>query len=393
MKQIKLSRRAGGVKPSPTLAIAAKAAQMKAAGEKVLSLSAGEPDFPTPEHIRRAAIAAMEAGYTGYSPSAGIPPLREAIRRQARERLGVDYSDAQVVVGCGAKQCLAHAMLALLDEGDEVIIPSPYWVSYPEQAQLCGARPVLLPLEPGGRLNPNSLKKAITAHSRLLVLNSPSNPSGLVIDADTLRGIAELVREHELCVLSDDIYDQLVYDGKNCPHLLQVAPELADRTIVVNGLSKAYSMTGWRLGWALGPQPVIAAMRAFTDQTTSCAVTFVQHAAVAALQSPPQVVSSMVTQFEKRRNRLLELLGRIPGLKAWRPQGAFYVMVQVTNFLGEEIPTDVDFAARLLEVEKVALVPGQPFGAPGFVRLSFATSLEVIEEAVERLGRFLSKRG
>ncbi len=396
MNRPRLSQRAAQVKPSATLAITAKAAQMRAAGEKVLPLSAGEPDFPTPAHIRRAAVEAMEAGHTGYSPSAGIPPLRAALRKFGAERLGLEYSDAQVVVGCGAKQCLANAMLALLDPGDEVIVPSPYWVSYPEQVRLCGAEPVFLPPRPDGGLDTAALRKAVTPRTRMLVLNSPSNPSGRIVDEDALRQVAQVVEAGQLTVLSDDIYDRIVFDGLRCPHLLQVAPQLRDRVIAVNGLSKAYSMTGWRLGWALGPAEVIAAMRSLQDQTTSNAVTFVQHAALAALASPPQVVDEMVVEIEKRRDRLLALLGGIKGLSALRPEGAFYVMVDLKAILGRKfggrrVVSGVDFAEVLLESAKVAVVPGEPFGAPGWIRLSFATSLPAIEEAVARIASMVEK--
>jgi len=392
---MRLSERIMSVKPSPTLAMQAKANALKAAGEVVFPLAAGEPDFPTPEPIRRACVRALDEGHTGYTASAGIPALRAAIRRLYRERHNLAFEDNQVVVCCGAKQALLNAFLSLLDPGSEAIIQAPYWVSYPEQIRLCGATPVLLPPAKGGsQINLPALAMAITSRTRVIVLNSPCNPTGQVASEDELRQVAKLAIERDLVVVSDDIYDRLLFDGRKFVSVAQLVPELAARCVLVNGVSKSYSMTGWRLGYAVGPADLIAAMRKVQDQSTSNATTFVQHAVVTALQSPPEIVEEMVRAFEQRRNRMVELLRALPGVECPMPAGTFYAFpsfagVLGKSFMGERIETTQRLSELLLEQEHVATVAGEAFGAPGHIRFSFATNIDVIEAGLERVGHFL----
>jgi aspartate aminotransferase len=301
------------------------------------------------------------------------------------------------VVTCGAKQALYNAMQALLEPGDRVAMQAPYWVSYPDQAILAGAEPLVLPMQAGGfGLNREALAGLTDERLRLIVLNSPSNPTGHVLGDDDLDAVAELVRRRDLTVICDDIYDKLVFDGRQPPHLLRRHPDLADRTLVVNGLSKTYSMTGWRLGWALGPATLIGAMRKIQDQSTSNATTFVQHAGVTALRSGPELVAGMLAAFTRRRTMLVEGLNGLPGVTCALPDGAFYAFPSFSSLLGRRsgdrpLTTTIQLAEELLERERVAVVPGDAFGAPGYLRFSFACSQEDIVEAVARVGRFLTQ--
>jgi aspartate aminotransferase len=394
---MQLSRRVLDLEPSPTLAIQARAKALKAAGEAVFSLAAGEPDFKTPEHIRRAATRAMEAGLTGYTPSAGVPELREAVRRQYREKMGLSYEDNQVTVGCGAKQCLLNAFLSLLEAGTSAIVQAPYWVSYPEQIKLCGAKPVILPPPKSGfGFDVGALAKAIDKSTRVVVLNSPCNPTGQVIEESDLKTVAELALKHDLTVVSDDIYDQLIYDGKKLRNIVQVEPKMGDRTVLVNGVSKTYSMTGWRLGYAVGPAVLIGAMRKIQDQSTSNATTFVQYGAIEALASPPEIVETMVKSFDERRRRMVALLSEVPGVLCPLPAGAFYAFADFSAVLkkshqGKQLASSMRLAELLLEEERVAVIPGEAFGAPGHLRFSFAASMNTIEEGLARVKRFVEK--
>lgn len=391
-----LSQRAQALPASPTLAISARAAELRRAGERVFSLAAGQPDFPTPEHIRRAAQDALEAGHTGYAPSAGVPELRVAIRDYAAARLGVQYKDDQVVVGCGAKQCLANCFLALLDPGSRAVIQAPYWVSYPEQVRLCGAEPLIVAAPQQGILDLAGIRRGLEQGARLVVLNSPANPTGEVASPEELDGLAELLREFDCYLVSDDIYERITFFPGPCPHLLRLHPGLAGRVIVVNGVSKAYSMTGWRLGWALGPAPVVGAMRRIQDHTTANAVTFVQYAAVAALHSPPGVVEDMVRQFSRRLQLVCELLDNMPDISYRRPRGAFYLMLDVQRLLGSRwqgqvIGSATRLAEILIDSQRVAVVPGDAFGAPGFLRISIASAPDDLQQAVVRLGKLIEQ--
>jgi aspartate aminotransferase len=392
---MKLASRVQQLEPSPTLAITAKAKALKAAGEDVLSLAAGEPDFATPEHIRKAAVAAMEAGHTGYAPSAGVPALRDMIRQTYEKELGLSYTDDQVVVSCGAKHCLYNAFMSILDGDSQAIVQAPYWVSYPEQVRLSGAEPLIIPApEAGVGLNIAGMQTAITPKTRAIILNSPCNPTGHVDSSEDLEAIAKLAIDNDLIVISDDIYDKLIFDGREFVSIVKLVPAMKDRTVVINGVSKSYAMTGWRLGYALGPPEIISAMRKIQDQSTSNATTFVQHAAIEALKSPPEIVQKMANAFEKRRNIVVELLNAIPGLECRKPAGTFYAFVKFAAVIGRElngqkVESTLQLAEILLDQERVAVIPGEAFGAPGYLRLSFATSEDVLKEAVARIKRLI----
>jgi aspartate aminotransferase len=394
---MQISRRVQDVKPSPTLSLQARAKALKAAGERVMSLAAGEPDFPTPEHIRRAAARALEAGQTGYAPSAGVPALREAVRDLYLRELGLSYGDDQVVVSCGAKQCLFNAFQTLLDPGSQAIIQAPYWVSYPDQVRLCGAVPVILEApESGFGYNLKALAESINERTRVIVLNSPCNPTGEILSDSDLQEVARLAVEHDLVVVSDDIYDKLIFDGRKFTSIVQLDPRMQERTVLVNGVSKTYAMTGWRLGYAVGPPEIIAGMRKVQDQSTSNAVTFVQYAAVEALASPPEVVEKMVRAFDQRRRKIVELLGAIQDVSCAMPGGTFYSFPDFSGFLQraqKDIPDAYKLSDLLLDRERVAVMPGDPFGAPGYLRISYAASMEVIEEGCARIRRFVEGHG
>ncbi len=392
---MRLASRVQQLKPSPTLAITAKAKALKAAGEDVLSLAAGEPDFATPEHIRKAAVAAMEAGHTGYAPSAGVPALRDTIRQTYEKELGLSYTDDQVVVSCGAKHCLYNAFMSILDGDSQAIVQAPYWVSYPEQVRLSGAEPLIVAApEAGVGLNIAGIRAAITPKTRAIILNSPCNPTGHVDGSEDLEAIAKLAIDNDLIVISDDIYDKLIFEGREFVSIVKLVPAMKDRTVVINGVSKSYAMTGWRLGYALGPPEIISAMRKIQDQSTSNATTFVQHAAIEALKSPPEIVQKMANAFEKRRNIIVELLNAIPGLECRKPAGTFYAFVKFAAVIGRElngqkVESTLQLAEILLDQERVAVIPGEAFGAPGYLRLSFAASEDVIKEAVTRIKRLI----
>jgi len=389
---MRLSRRAEQIKPSATLAIDAKAKQLKAEGVDVLGFGAGEPDFPTPPHIVDAAIAALRGGDTRYTPVGGTAELKGAICHSLERDYGLAYTPGEVTVSCGAKHTLFNLFLALLDEGDEVIIPSPFWVSYPEQVQVAGATPVLVPTreEDGFRLRPEELERAITPRTRALVLNSPSNPTGAMYGRLHLEALAEVLRHRDIVVVSDDIYQKLVYQGGRFVGILEVAPDLRDRVVIVNGVSKAYAMTGWRIGYAAGPTKLLAAMEKIQSQATSNPTSFAQKAAAIALTGPQECVGEMVAAFAKRRNFLVEGLNSLPGIRCPLPQGAFYAFPNVSGLYGSrfedrEIRDSFELSRFFLDQARVAVVPGAPFGSDEHVRLSYATSLEVVQEALGRL--------
>jgi aspartate aminotransferase len=395
---VKLSRRAQSVQPSPTLAITARAKAMQAAGADVISLSAGEPDFGTPEHVRRAGIEAIESGFTRYTATAGTPELRRAIAEKHRRENDLSYDPATEVVACvGAKHAIYGALQVLVDEGDEVLVPAPYWVSYPDMTRLAGGTPVFVPCraEDGFVVRASEIEARITERTAALILNSPSNPTGAVYPRKTLEEIAEVVRRHpRLVVISDDIYEHLIYTGEAFANLLNVAPDLRDRTVVVNGLSKSFSMTGWRIGWALGPREVIGAMQRLQDQSTSNPTSITQAAAVAALSGGNDFVVEMRKAFDERRRFVQRRLSEIPGVTCPEIGGAFYAFFDVRPLLGRSFrgeplgESSARFCEILLEEFHVAMVPGVAFGAEGFVRLSFATSLAALENGLDRLEAF-----
>jgi aspartate aminotransferase len=392
-----LAHRLDRIKPSPTIAVTSKARSLKAAGRDVIGLGAGEPDFDTPANIRAAAARAIEEGQTRYTDVDGTPALKQAIVRKFQRENGLDYTTDQISVGSGGKQVLYNALMATLNPGDEVIIPAPYWVSYPDMVLLAEGVPVIVPcsIEQGFKLTPTALEASITAKTKWLILNSPSNPTGAAYTADELRALAEvLLRYPHVWVMTDDIYEHLTFDDFPFTTIAQVAPALFERTLTVNGVSKSYSMTGWRIGYAGGPQPLIKAMAIIQSQSTSNPSSVSQAAAVAALDGPQEFIKERATVFQARRDLVVSMLNQAPGLHCPSPQGAFYVYPSCAGIIGKKTPqghvlrTDEDFATRLLEAEGVAVVHGEAFGLSPFFRISYATSDSVLEEACARIQRF-----
>ncbi len=392
-----LSDRLARVKPSPTIAVSALAAELKAAGRDVIALGAGEPDFDTPEHIKAAARAAIDAGRTKYTAVDGIAELKEAVCEKFRRDNGLAYTPAQVSVGSGGKQVLYNALTATLDEGDEVIIPAPYWVSYPDMVRLAGGVPVVVPAGPedGFRLTPARLEAAITPRTRWLIFNSPANPTGAGYSRTELKALTDVLMRHpHVWVLSDDIYEHLVFDGFEFCTPAEVEPGLKGRTLTVNGVSKAYAMTGWRIGYAAGPEELIAAMRKIQSQSTSCPCSISQWAAVEALTGPQDFLEEWRAVFRRRRDLVVEGLNAAPGIDCPVPQGAFYVYPSIGGCIGRTsaggtvISDDEAFARALLEEEGVAVVFGAAFGLSPHIRVSYATSDEALKEACARIRRF-----
>lgn len=392
-----IAKRLSAVKPSPTLAVTTKAKELKAQGVDVVDLGIGEPDFPTPKHICDAAKAALDRGETKYVPVAGTLAFRQAICDKLKRENGLDYTPDQITVNCGGKGTLYNLIIATVDEGDEVVIPAPYWVSYPDMVRLAGGTPVFVTgrEENGFKITPADLEKAITPKTKWFVLNSPSNPSGAAYSREELRALADVLARHEnVWILSDEIYEHIVYDGFKSCSIAAVAPELKDRTMTVNGLSKSFSMTGWRVGYAAGPVEVIKAMNKVQSQSTSHAVSFCQAAGVVALNSPIDFLAERNATFKARRDLVVAKLNAVKGMSCRTPEGAFYLYPSVAGCIGKKTPdgkvieTDTDFASALLEAEGVAVVPGVAFGLSPYFRLSYATSTEALEKACERIKRF-----
>jgi len=395
---VKLSARAAQVKPSETLAITAKANALRAEGRDVIGFGAGEPDFDTPAHIKAAAAQAIEAGFTKYTPVGGTDELKDAIIAKLKRDNNLEYKRTEVVVSCGAKHSLYNIAQALLNEGDEVIIPAPYWVSYPDITVLAGGKPVILPTAEadGFKMKPEQLRAAITGRTRAVIVNSPSNPTGAAYSPDELKALAGVLADKDIIVISDDIYEKIIYAGFSFANIATVAPELRDRTIVVNGVSKAYAMTGWRIGYAAGSADVIAAMGKLQGQNTSNPASISQKAAVAALNGDQQVVSAMAAEFKKRRDVIVALLNDINGVKCLLPEGAFYVFPNVSalygrSFKGSKINNSTDFINYLLDEANVAIVPGAAFGSDAHIRLSYATSMKNIEEGLKRIKNAIAR--
>jgi aspartate aminotransferase len=384
---MKLAVRVQQVTPSLTLVVDAKAKAMKREGIDVCSFSAGEPDFDTPQHIRQAAIDAIDSGKTRYGPAAGEPALRAAIAHKLKVENGLSYEPENILVTNGGKHSLYNLMMALLDPGDEVIIPAPYWVSYPEMVKLAEGVPVIVPTTAaaGYKMSADQLRAAVTPKTKLVVLNSPSNPTGMVYDAEEIRALAQVIEEKDLLVVSDEIYERLLYDGAQHLSIGSISPEMQARTIVSNGFAKAYAMTGWRVGYLAGPLDLIKAATTIQSHSTSNVCTFAQHGAIVALESSQDCVQEMLVAFDGRRRAIVKLLREIPGLSCPMPNGAFYVLADVGD-LG--LPS-LEFCSRLLEQEYVAAVPGVAFGADRCVRLSYATDLNTIERGIERLDKFV----
>jgi aspartate aminotransferase len=392
-----LADRLSRIKPSPTIAVTSKARALKAAGRDVIGLGAGEPDFDTPENIRAAGIRAIEGGQTRYTDVDGTPELKKAICAKFARENGLTYTPDQVTVGVGGKQVLYNALMATLNAGDEVIIPAPYWVSYPDMVQLAEGTPVSVacPAENGFKLQPADLEAAITPKTKWLILNSPSNPTGAAYTADELKALgAVLLRHAHVYIMTDDMYEHLVYDDFKFTTIAQVVPELYDRTLTVNGVSKSYSMTGWRIGYAAGPKALIKAMGVIQSQSTSNPTSISQAAAVEALNGPQDFIKERAGVFQKRRDLVVSMLNQATGLHCPNPEGAFYVYPSCAGTIGKTAPTgkvietDEDFASELLEAEGVAVVHGAAFGLSPFFRISYATSTEVLEEACTRIQRF-----
>ncbi|GFN23410.1 pyridoxal phosphate-dependent aminotransferase [Thermanaeromonas sp. C210] len=395
---MRLARRAAGISPSPTLSIDAQAKKMKAQGIQVINFSAGEPDFDTPEHIKEAAVEALKAGFTKYTPVPGTEELRKAVADRLRQDRGVDYEPADIVVSCGAKHSLYNALQVCCQEGDEVILIAPYWVSYYEQVKLAGAEPVVVQTteETGFKLTAAALKGALTPHSRLLILNSPCNPTGAVYRREELEDLAKIIREHDLLVISDEIYASLIYDDLTHTSIASLGSEIKERTILIDGVSKAYAMTGWRIGYAAAPRPIAKAMADLQSHSTSNPTSIAQKAAVAALTGSQDPVEKMRREFNKRRDRLLASLRNLPGISCNCPGGAFYLFPNVSGlfgrkFRGKVLSSATDIASVLLEHFQVAVVPGIAFGNDNYLRLSYATSMEQIEAGLARLGDFVKQ--
>ncbi len=391
---IKLSGRMNGLEESVTLAITAKARALKAGGKDIIGFGAGEPDFDTPLNIKEAAIKAIESGQTKYTAVGGINELKDAIIDKFRKDNKLAYSRDEIIVSCGGKHSIFNLFQAILDPGDEVIIPAPYWVSYPVMVALGGGTPRIVHTNEsdGFRMTLKTFRAAITPNAKAVVINSPSNPTGAAYTADELKAIAEVALENNLLIVSDEIYEKLAYDGFNATSIASVSDEVKRNTVVLNGVSKAYSMTGWRIGYAAGPKEIIKAMTNIQSQSTSNPASISQWAAVEALNGPQESLSKMLKEFEKRRNVMVDGLNAIAGVSCFKPQGAFYVFANVSKTYGRKfkdrtIKGSVDMANYLLDEAGVAVVPGEPFGDDSFIRLSYATSMDNVVEGVKRIGK------
>ena len=395
---MKVSERSKLVKPSVTLALAAKAQAMRAQGVDLVNFTAGEPDFDTPQRIKDAAVQALKKGMTKYTDVRGIEPLRDAVAKKYLKEFALQYSKDEVLVSCGGKHALYNIFQAIIDPGDEVIIPSPYWVSYSDMVLLAGGVPKLIPTteENGFRITPEQLKAAMTSRTRAFVFNSPSNPTGAAYGLEEIQGLCRILQQHNCLILSDDIYEKIVYDGFRFHSMVSVSPNLRERTIIFNSLSKTYAMTGWRIGYALGPAAIISAAAKIQSQSTSNPTSFAQVAAIEALAGPQDEVQQMVNEFQKRRDLIVKRLKGMPGIRCFNPQGAFYVFPNIGSFLGKTIngkklASASDLAEYFLQEARVLAVPGEDFGSKENIRISYATSLEEIEKGCERIEAALKK--
>ncbi|MED3660658.1 pyridoxal phosphate-dependent aminotransferase [Ureibacillus terrenus] len=387
-----LSNRVKTLKPSSTLAITAKAKEMKAQGIDVIGLGAGEPDFNTPQNIINAAIDSMQKGYTKYTPSGGLPALKDAIIEKFKRDNQLEYKQNEVIVGVGAKHVLYTLFQVILNDGDEVIIPTPYWVSYPEQVKLAGGVPVFVETtsEQNYKMTAEQLRNAITDKTKAVIINSPSNPTGMIYHREELEEIAKVALEHNILIVSDEIYEKLVYNGAEHFSIAQISEEVKSKTIVINGVSKSHSMTGWRIGYAAGDADIIKAMTDLASHSTSNPTTASQYAAIEAYNGPQDSVEEMRKAFESRLETIYPKLSAIPGFKVVKPQGAFYLLPDVGEAAAKTGFATVDeFAGALLTEANVAVIPGSGFGAPSTIRISYATSLDLLEEAVRRIEKFV----
>ncbi len=389
---MKISKRAQNITPSATMRISALAKEMNRRGERVVSLSMGEPDFPTPENVKSAGIKAIENNKTKYTVNAGIPELREAISAKLKRDNNLDFSPDEIIVSNGAKHSLYNALLSIIDDGDEVLIPAPYWVSYPHMVNLAQGKPVIIGSreENGFKISVEDLRKTVTEKTTAIIFCNPSNPTGAAYSKEEIEKLAEFFVENDIIVIADEIYEKLVFGGFEFISIASLNEEIKSRTIAINGVSKAYSMTGWRIGYAAGPKEVISAMSRIQSHSTSNASSVSQFAALEALTGPQDDVEKMRVEFEKRRNYLQNELNGINGINCNLPEGAFYLFPNVSAYFNDDIKDSTEFATYLLEKGKVATVPGAAFGMEGFIRISYAASMEELEEAVKRIRETLA---
>ncbi len=395
---MELSERGQKIKESLTLAVSAKANELKAQGHEVIGFGAGEPDFATPEHIAKAGKEAIDKGYTNYTPASGTKELKKAVQKKFKKDNGLNYDLNQIIISNGAKHCLFNTFQAILNEGDEVIIPLPYWVSFPEMVKLGGGVPTFVEAKEKNnfKMDIEDLKKAVNKDTKVLILNSPNNPTGCVYTREELEKIASLAVEKEFMIVSDEIYEEITYEDKEHVSIAALGENIKNQTIVINGMSKAYAMTGWRIGFAAGPHKIIKIMSDMQSHATSNPNSIAQYASRAGLEGPKEPIYDMVAAFRKRRDYMVEKINEMPEISCTKPYGAFYAMVNIENLFGsryknQEIQGSMSFADLLLEAQKVAVVPGKAFGRDEFVRLSYATSLEEIKEGLQRLEEFIQK--
>ncbi len=383
-----LSRRAQKIQPSPTLGISAQASKLREEGVDIADFGAGEPDFPTPEPIKKAGIEAIENNFTGYTSASGMPELKQAVVDKFKQDQDLNYTTANVTIGCGGKHVLFNLFSALVDSGDQVILPAPYWVSYPEQIRFFGGQPKIVDTTKSNFLpQPEAVREKIDDNTRVLLLNSPCNPSGAVYPPSLLKDLAELCREEGLVLISDEIYEKMIYDGDEHVSAAELVVNYQDYIVIVNGVSKAYSMTGWRIGYAAGPEGIIEKVNNLMSHSTSNPCSISQKAALKALSLDDSTITPMVKEFNQRRDNVVKRLNEIPGVDCKTPGGAFYAFPDFNELIEQkdDIRTDMELATKLLNEAHVAVVPGSPFGAPGHLRLSYATSMEVINKGLDRI--------
>tara|TARA_R110002020_G_scaffold15579_4_gene55615 strand:+ start:613 stop:1797 length:1185 start_codon:yes stop_codon:yes gene_type:complete len=387
-----LSDRVNAIQPSPTLAVSQKAAEMKAAGHNVIGLGVGEPDFDTPEFVKTAAKAAIDAGHTRYTAVDGIPQLKQAVVDKFKRDNGLSYEPSEILISAGGKHSIFNLLSAWLNPGDEVLIPAPYWVSYPDMAKLVGAEPIFIEagIDQRYKITPAQLEAAITPTTRLMFLNSPSNPTGTAYTKAELEALADVLRQHpQILIATDDMYEHILWSEESFHNIAMVAPDLKDRIVILSGVSKAYAMTGWRIGYAAGPKPLIAAMKKIQSQSTSNPASISQWAALAALEGDQSCITEMVKAFKQRHDYLVDALNAIPGMQCIAGDGTFYTFANIDALMAMKgASSDVELCEMILNEAKVALVPGSAFGAPGHCRFSFACSLDTLKEAVRRITEF-----
>lgn len=391
-----LSELVNRIKPSPTMLLAGRAAKLKSLGKDIISLSVGEPDFDTPEFIKEAARRALIDGKTKYTPVAGIPLLREAVADKFARENNLQYKPEQIIVSAGAKQCIFNACLALLNPGDEAIIPAPFWVSYPDIIKITGAKPVFIPtnIEQKYKISARQLEDAITKNTKLIILNSPSNPTGAIYSAEELEKLVEVLLKHpQIYIITDDIYEHINWSGKPFCNIVNVSPELYDHTVVVNGVSKAYAMTGWRIGYAASPVEITKAMQKIQSQSTSCACSIAQFATIAALNGDQTCIQEMLQEFKRRHDYVFDILSSIEGIKVIPSSGTFYTLPNMQDVIdrAKNIASDIELSDHLLTEAGIAITPGTAFGLPGSMRISYAVNMESLSNALNRLKLFIDQ--